>query len=98
MITDGTMDPGTPVIDAAAFSSTSSLRPVMYTLAPFVVKALAMASPLSKSQSFVIKNLETYIPVPPPVTRPTRPNSDIAVAILRSAMFAMVNGFSIRLL
>ncbi len=36
--TYGIIDPGQPVTDAAAFSSTSSLRPVMYTLAPFAAK------------------------------------------------------------
>ncbi len=83
----GTTDPGTPVTDAAACFRTSSLRPVMYTLAPFAAKAFAIINPLPDSQSRVaIENQGTYIPVPPPVTRPTRPESDITVAMLRSAM------------
>ncbi len=51
--TDGIMDPGTPVTDAAAFSSTSNLRPVMYTLAPFAANALAIMNPLLTGQPFV---------------------------------------------
>ncbi len=82
------MDPGTPVIDAAAFSRTSNLRPVMYTFAPFAAKVLAMLNPLSTSQPRVAnESWETYIPVPPPVTKATRPDSDITVAMLRSAIF-----------
>ena len=83
----GTTDPGTPVTDAAAWSRTSSLRPVIYTLAPLAAKAFEIIYPLSESQQrVVIENQGTYIPVPPPVTRPTRPESDITVAMLRSAM------------
>ena len=81
------MDPETPVTDAAACSRTFNLRPVMYTLAPFAAKAFAIINPLLDSQQRVaIKNQGTYIPVPPPVTRPTRPESDIVVAMLRFAM------------
>ncbi len=73
--------------DAAACSRTSSLRPVIYTLAPFVAKAFAIINPLPDSQPRVtVENQGAHIPVPPPVTRPTHPESDITVAILRSVM------------
>ncbi len=83
------MDPDTPVTEAAAFSRTSNLRPVTYTFAPAAAKAFAMLSPLylTRQQRIEIKDKETYIPVPPPVTKPTRPERDIVVATLRSAMF-----------
>ncbi len=43
----GTTDPGIPVTDSVASSSTSSLHTVMYTWDSFAPKTLAMTNPLS---------------------------------------------------